>query len=188
MQPNIEESPYLLITATNRASSQTSKVADAISAIMDNMNVAHVRYSLENTNPSWFNSGMYDSGKRDPEVDEIQQSVFIPAQKWIIVAPEYNGSFPGILKLFLDLLSIKWQSSTFELKKVLLIGVASGRAGNLRGMDQLTGILNYLKMVVFPIKQPISSVNSVIAGGDSPQLDPETRQILTTLLNKFRSF
>ena len=43
-------------------------------------------------------------------------------------------------------------------KKVALAGVASGRAGNLRGMDHLTGILNYLGMHVHPNKLPISSV------------------------------
>ena len=38
------------------------------------------------------------------------------------------------------------------------MGVSSGRAGNLRGMDHLTGILNYLGIHVHPNKLPISSV------------------------------
>ena len=44
-------------------------------------------------------------------------------------------------------------------KKALLTGVATGRAGNLRGMDHLADILNYLKITVHPNKLPISAVN-----------------------------
>ena len=72
--------------------------------------------------------------------------------------PEYNGGYPGILKLFLDSVSPKeWTN-----KKVCLVGVSSGRAGNLRGMEDLTGILNYLKLHVYYTKLPISTVDKVL--------------------------
>jgi chromate reductase len=38
------------------------------------------------------------------------------------------------------------------------VGVSTGRAGNLRGMDHLTGILHYLGFHVMPNKLPVSSV------------------------------
>ena len=47
-------------------------------------------------------------------------------------------------------------------KKALLTGVSTGRAGNLRGMDQVTGILNYMKMIVHPNKLPISVIDKVM--------------------------
>ncbi|MBK6784946.1 MAG: NAD(P)H-dependent oxidoreductase [Saprospiraceae bacterium] len=43
----------------------------------------------------------------------------IPSSHWIIIAPEYNGSFPGILKLFLDVLSVKQAKETFHGKKLV---------------------------------------------------------------------
>jgi chromate reductase len=45
---------------------------------------------------------------------------------------------------------------------VALLGVASGRAGNLRGMDHLTGILNYLGAIVMPDKLPISRIGELL--------------------------
>ena len=42
------------------------------------------------------------------------------------------------------------------------MGVASGRQGNARGMDDLTNILNYLNMNVIPIKPPVSQVFNVL--------------------------
>lgn len=47
-------------------------------------------------------------------------------------------------------------------KDACLVGIADGRAGNLRGMEHLTGILNYLKMHVYHDKLPISVVNKVM--------------------------
>ena len=44
-------------------------------------------------------------------------------------------------------------------KKALLTGVSTGRAGNLRGMEHLTGILHYMRVIVHPNKFPISVVD-----------------------------
>ncbi len=76
----------------------------------------------------------------------------------MFVAPEYNGSFPGILKVFLDAVHPDLNRN----KKAALIGVSSGRAGNLRGMEHLTGVLNYLGIHVHPNKVPVSSVTNLM--------------------------
>lgn len=75
--------------------------------------------------------------------------------RFVFVIPEYNGSYPGIAKLFLDTIN----PAIWEGKKAALVGVATGRAGNLRGMDHLTAVLNYLKMEVYSQKIPLSSVH-----------------------------
>jgi len=180
--------PYIIISSTNRKNAQTYRVASEVANLLASMGIAHRIYSLEEIDPKWLTQSMYDKDFRLEAVDEIQSQLFIPAQKWIFVVPEYNGSFPGMLKVFLDILSVKWQKETFFMKKALLIGVASGRAGNLRGLDQLTGILHYLKMIVFPIKQPISRVNTLTSEVNVQQLDDETRQVLSQLLINFRDF
>ncbi len=43
-----------------------------------------------------------------------------------------------------------------------MVGVSSGRAGNLRGLDQLTSALHYLNMHVYPNKLPISSIKELV--------------------------
>lgn len=188
MPDTITGPAYLIINGTNRSNSQTERVSLTVAAIMDELGISYSYYSLEQLDPALLTPAMYDLEQRTGDFDSLQTSVFIPATRWIFIAPEYNGSFPGMLKVLLDLLSVKWQSETFYLKKALLIGVASGRAGNLRGLDHLTGVLNYLKMVVYPVKQPISRINTLLEPGEKAQMDPETRHLLRQLLLQFQAF
>jgi NAD(P)H-dependent FMN reductase len=81
-----------------------------------------------------------------------------PSSRFIFVVPEYNGSFPGILKVFLDSV----HPNEWNDKFACLVGVSTGRAGNLRGMEHLAGILNYLKMHVYHNKLPVSSVDKLL--------------------------
>jgi NAD(P)H-dependent FMN reductase len=64
-----------------------------------------------------------------------------------------------------------------------LIGVSTGRAGNLRGMEHLTGMLNYLNMHVHPEKLPVSSVQDLI--DDELKIDLLIRENLERLVTEF---
>ncbi len=98
--------------------------------------------------------------------------------------PEYNGSFPGILKTMIDNTDIK---SCWWGKKALLTGIADGRAGNLRGLDHMTGILQYLRMNVFWDKLPLSRINDEI-GENGDLLMPATNQVIDAQVEAFLAF
>ncbi|HRP90291.1 MAG TPA: NAD(P)H-dependent oxidoreductase [Edaphocola sp.] len=93
---------------------------------------------------------------RSPELVNIESKLLIPSEKYIFIIPEYNGSFPGILKTMIDNTDIR---KTWWHKKALLVGLASGRGGNSRGVDQLSNILNYLKINVFHNKMLLSKIH-----------------------------
>src|SRR6266536_6326177 len=93
---------------------------------------------------------------------KIENEILIPTQKFIFIIPEYNGSFPGVLKAMIDISDIR---KTWWGKKALLTGVSTGRAGNLRGMDHMTGVLNYVRMIVHHNKLPISVIDKVMNEG-----------------------
>jgi NAD(P)H-dependent FMN reductase len=96
-------------------------------------------------------------GQRTESYSRLIEKYVSNHRKFIFVVPEYNGSFPGILKTFLDSMHPReWND-----KDACLVGIADGRAGNLRGMEHLTGILNYLKMHVYHDKLPISVINKM---------------------------
>ncbi len=101
----------------------------------------------------------FTSMKRDEKYALIESEYLVPASKYVFVMPEYNGSFPGIFKLMMDIsdLSVCW-----NFKKVMLVGVANGRSGNLRGIDSMTNMCHYMKMDVFYHKLPISSISKEI--------------------------
>jgi NAD(P)H-dependent FMN reductase len=94
--------------------------------------------------------------EKGEEMSRIQQEHLIPADKFVFIMPEYNGSFPGILKAMIDNSDIK---NCWWYKKVMLVGVADGRGGNLRGIEHMTNILHYMRMNVMYNKLPLSRIN-----------------------------
>ena len=106
------------------------------------------------------------------EVKQMIEAHIANFDKFLFIVPEYNGSFPGILKLFIDLVP----PAMFYGKKAALVGVSDGRAGNLRGLDHLTSILNYVRMDVLWHKPKLSAISSLLEGDGS--LQEETRIVL----------
>jgi NAD(P)H-dependent FMN reductase len=86
--------------------------------------------------------------------------------------------------MFIDLSDYK---KVWWGKKALLTGISTGRAGNLRGMDHLSGSLNYLKMAVHPNKLPISSVDKLLQG-TGVITDKITLQEINRQLDEFIAF
>ena len=176
-----------VISGTNRPDSNTHKIAEyCFNYLNTNSEVQVLFLNLIDLNKVYFDENMYNSIGQHPLITQIQDTVIVPSNKWLIVSPEYNGSFPGILKLFIDALSVRKYSESFANKKVALIGVASGRSGNLRWMDHLTGMLNYLKMIVMPEKLPISSIEN--AKLDAEKLNIETSKEIERFLKDMIRF
>ena len=96
---------------------------------------------------------------RDHDFEKIEKEILLPTDKFIFIVPEYNGSFPGTLKMLVD---TSRSNQIWWHKKAMLTGVSTGRAGNLRGMDHFATILNYLKITVYPNLLPISSVDKLL--------------------------
>lgn len=122
--------------------------------------------------------------ERDAAFINMEKDFLVPAAKFVIIMPEYNGSYPGILKLMIDNTDV---SKTWWHKKVLLTGVSTGRAGNLRGMDHLTGSLLYMRMLVHPNRLPISIVDKLM-DAEGKFSDHATLRAIDTQLEEFLNF
>lgn len=135
-----------IISGTNRKGSRTLQVAHYYLDLLKQKNEDVHLVSLVDM----------DVLHRSEELLKVEADFLIPSDKFIFVMPEYNGSFPGVLKAFLDNTDIR---KTWWYKKALLVGVADGRGGNLRGIEHMTNILHYLKMNVHYNKLPLSKIN-----------------------------
>jgi chromate reductase, NAD(P)H dehydrogenase (quinone) len=140
---------YTIIAGTNRAGSNTLKVAKEYQRLLKERGLESIVFSLEGI----------DLLNRNKAFEAIENEVIIPSEKLLFIVPEYNGSFPGVLKLLFD---TGKSHKMWWHKKALLTGISTGRAGNLRGMDHLAGILNYLKITVHPNQLPISVVDKLM--------------------------
>ncbi len=163
-----------LISGTSRPGSRTRKLADNYLHMLRERGVETQLFCLEE----------YAVWERDEAFVEAEKTLLIPAQKFIFIAPEYNGSIPGMLKMLLDNSDIK---SCWWGKKAMLTGLADGRAGNLRGLDHLTNILNYLHVNVFWNKLPISRISTEM-NEDGTLLQPATVAAIEAQIDGFLAF
>lgn len=164
---------YTIISGTNRAGSHTEKVALEYQRILAAKHIAADIFTLRNV----------DVLIRSPGFIKAEKEIFMPTKKFIFIIPEYNGSYPGVLKAMLDNSDIR---NDWYYKKALLTGVATGRAGNLRGMDHLSDTLHYLKMHVFYNKLPISVIDKVMDA--EGHLNEDTLRAVHNQLDEFIAF
>ncbi len=154
-----------VISGSNRRNSECLQFAKKFYEMLTERSEEEVKLlSLEEIPHDWFFPEMYKDSHQAESLKKIQDEYMIPAEKFMIVTPEYNGSYPGALKLFFDALSVRAYSDTFKWKKAALAGIASGRAGNLLGLDHLAAVLNHLGMVTLPHRLPISRINKLMEG------------------------
>ena len=163
-----------VIAGTNRKNSNTNKIVATYNELLSHKNEEIKILKLDEVAVH----------ERNEAFIAMEKEYLIPAQKLIIVMPEYNGSFPGILKLMIDNSDIK---NVWPGKKVLLTGVSTGRAGNLRGMEHLTGVLLYIKANVHYNRLPISMVHTLL-NENGIIIDTETINSIQSQIEDFLLF
>jgi chromate reductase, NAD(P)H dehydrogenase (quinone) len=176
-----------IISSTNREGSNSTHIAKHYYNLLKNNTLEEVRFlDLKNIPLDWYENDSLKKETQHQELRKIQEQYIIPAEKFVFVIPEYNGSFPGVLKLFIDACSVYMMSETFKIgtKKAMLVGIAAGRAGNVRGLDHFAGILHYLNISVLPNLLPISSVGKLLDANGNVT-DEATKQVIQAQIESF---
>ena len=163
-----------IISGTNRADSMTLRIANLYHRLLTEKSNNVQLLSLENRQV-W---------ERGADMIALEKEFLVPADKFIFIMPEYNASFPGILKLMLDNSDIK---KCWWYKKAALVGISDGRAGNLRGLEHMTAILHYLKVNVLYNKLVISRINEEI-DINGELLKPVTAIAINEQIDEFLKF
>lgn len=141
-----------IIASSNRKDSYSLKISYIVSQLLTQQGKPNQILSLASL-PQDFIFSHFD-GNSHPAFEAIIEKYIAPVEKFVMVIPEYNGSFPGILKSFIDCIP----PNHFYGKKSGVIGVADGHAGALRALDMITLILNYLRMDVHWNRPKLSDI------------------------------
>lgn len=170
-----------IISSTNRPESNSGKIAVWLSNKLNNSGVEAQTLHLADL-PADF---AYQKIRKNtlPEFDDMMTEKIANVNKFIFIIPEYNGSYPGALKSFIDSVP----PSHFYHKKAALIGISSGRTGALKALDDFTGVLHYLQVEVLSDKPKISSIESVISSTGTIEI-PEIIHRIDKHLAKFMTF
>ena len=145
-----------LISGTNRPGSNTRKVAAQIEEIYTALKIPVQLLDLAKLPPEIFSPAAYGEKPASflPFSDAILQSTGVH-----IVTPEYNGSLPGVLKYFIDMLKFP---ESFEGRPVCFTGLAAGIWGALRPVEQLQAIFSYRNAHLFPARVFLPQIHGLL--------------------------
>lgn len=146
--------PILILSGTNRPSANAMKVAKVIQGHYRAAGVETDFYSLAEMPRELFDPASYAV---KPQGWELVQRRVVESRGLHVVSPEYNGSFPGVLKYFIDMLKFP---ESFERKPVAFVGEAAGVWGAIRPVEQLQLIFGYRNAHVYPERVFIPGVGS----------------------------
>ena len=170
-----------VIAGTNRTENNSVKVAHHCAGVLSGLGSESQVFSLEQLPPDFAFSAAF--GGNSAAFDALVEKYIVPVHKIVIVAAEYNGSYPGVLKTFIDCVS----PSIWNGKRAALVGISSGRSGNVRGLEHLTGVLHYLKVEVLSAKPVLSGIEGLIdSSGDINE--EEAQKVLKEQANAFLGF
>src|ERR1700691_953991 len=134
----------LLISGTHRPDSNALKVTRVVQGHYQTAGIPVDLFSLTEMGAEAFVPAAYAA--KPTSVLAIQKRV-LDAAGLHVVCPEYNGSFPGVLKYFIDLLKFP---ESFDGKPVAFVGESNGTWGALRAVEHLQGIFGYRNAHVYP--------------------------------------
>jgi len=148
--------PLLVFSGSTRAQSFNRKLAQAAGDMAAAEGAQVTRLDLAEFNLPIYNGDLEAQGT-PPDVLRLKAILFAhPA--WIISAPEYNGSYPALLKNTIDWASrpvvgdAQWADGTkpFNGKVVGLLAASPGALGGVRGLSHLAPLLLQLQCWVAP--------------------------------------
>lgn len=147
-----------IISCTNRKSSVSRVVSEFYRELLTQAGEESSILDLQDLPADFVWSALYENIGKNQAFNQMTELI-INSGKLVFVVPEYNGSFPGVLKAFID--GIDYPVS-FKDKKCALVGLSSGVQGGVLALSHLTDILNYLGMHVLPLKVRMPGIEKLL--------------------------
>lgn len=171
-----------IVIGTNRPNSMSNKLAIYYKSLLDKLNVENQVVDLSFLPKDFTSSALYSNAGTNDSFNVLKQMIEA-SEKFVFVVPEYNGSFPGVLKAFIDGLSFP---QSLIHKKAALVGISSGVQGGAMALSHLTDIFHYLGLNVLAQKVKIPNLSKNFVNGDIT--DPLIKTLIedqSKLISKF---
>ena len=148
--------PLLVFAGSTRSQSFNRKLATVAAGIGREAGAAVTHIELADFDVPLYNADL--EAKGTPRDVVRLKELFFTHPAWIVVSPEYNGSYTGLMKNTVDWVSspIKgdpvWSSGTkpFAGKVVGMLAASPGALGGLRSLSHLAPLLMNLQCWVSP--------------------------------------
>lgn len=171
-----------IISSTNRQNSKSILVSNYYLNLFKSLGEEAQIIDLRNLPHDFAFSALYElSGKN--EAFNVFRKMMEESDKFLFVIPEYNGSFPGILKTFID--GQKFPDS-IRYKKAALTGISSGTQGSALSMSHFGDVLVYLGCNVLSIKPRVINIETAFVSNDFT--DPKVKDLILLQAQKLIEF
>jgi len=170
-----------IISGTNRPGSNTRKVADIVldMLLQDGENAFLI--DLSDLPAELFAVSSYAC---KPKAFAPFQKAMLETRGVLTIVPEYNGSFPGVLKYFIDML--RFPDSLYE-KPAAFVGIAAGRWGAVRAVEHLEMVFQYRHAHLFGRRCFIPGISREL-DEDGMLTDPDLANRLARMVGDFTQF
>ncbi|TPE42843.1 NADPH-dependent FMN reductase [Pontibacter mangrovi] len=149
-----------LISGTNRPASNSRAIVNLYANMLQERGMPSQILDLADLPADFTQSALYDNTGKNEAFNKLSAMV-ANSDKFVFVVPEYNSSFPGVLKAFIDGLDYPY---TFKDKKGALIGLSSGMQGSGLALSHLSDILNYLGMHLMAMRLKLAHIEKNFNG------------------------
>lgn len=170
-----------IISGTDRPRSRTRVISQIVSQLYQDLKAPCEILDLAELNPEDLLGGHYNEGPRGSVKEAVEKVT--KAEGIVLVIPEYNGSYPGILKLFVDY----WKyPQSFEARPFCFIGLGT-RWGGLRPVEHLQQAFGYRNGYCFPNRVFIQNIYTTLTK-EGVLTEPLIRDLLKTQATDFIRF
>lgn len=146
-----------VISCTNRKGSNSSKVADLVLRKLNDLGEESQFIDLSQIDWGELNENLYGEDNRPSSMKPLIERID-KADGLYLICPEYNGSYPGVVKTFIDFWSYP---KSFEKRPVCFTGLG-GVFGGLRPVEHLQQVFGYRNAFIFPERVFLQNVWSII--------------------------
>ena len=172
---------YVVISGSNRPQSLSRRLSGMIRRDLDRLGREAEILDLLQLPPEIFHPDAYV--ERPASFAPFQEAM-LRATGIVTVVPEYNGSYPGVLKYFVDMLGFP---ESLVGKPVAFVGLSAGPGGGVRAVEQLAMVYQYRKAHLYGGRLFLRNVHALL-GEDDRLLDVELAARLDRLLRGFVEF
>ncbi|MCC7518261.1 MAG: NAD(P)H-dependent oxidoreductase [Verrucomicrobiae bacterium] len=171
----------LVVSGTNRAGGNTRKVADRVLSAFREAQISAELLDLTELPSELFAPDAYET--KPAAFGRFARAV-LESHGLLVVTPEYQGSLPGALKLFLDMLPAP---EAFEGRPVGFVGLSAGGSGGVRPVEHLQQIFSHGRAHLYPERVFLPRVDALL-GEDGRFRDARLEERLRRQAKGFAEF
>jgi len=171
-----------IISGTNRPHANARIIADIYAGLLHARGVESRILDLIQLPQDFILTALYKNTGLNEEFNELTE-LLEKSEKIIFIIPEYNNSFPGVLKAFIDGLAYP---NALRHKKAALVGISTGTQGGAIAISHFTDVLHYLGVHVLATKPRLMFIHKNLSEGKLT--NPLYLQLLQEQADQFISF